>query len=254
MTNTLRPFDRWPRGLDHRSRYPTDTITSIQCDLWHNFHTCLILCRYFMSAIPLALPHKNFTYLAYSAIGGVFGDIGTSPLYALKEIFHGWLPADSAHILGVLSLIFWTLTLVVATKYTSFIMRADNKGEGGIIALMALALQGSKNDPKRKQFIILLGLIGAALFYGDSIITPAISVLSAIEGIKVIAPRFDALVVPVTLLLLGALFVLQTKGSRQLSQYFSPIMAAWFAVLAILGLSNILTYPGVLMAINPLYA
>lgn len=207
-----------------------------------------------MSAIPLTLPHKNFSYLAYSAIGVVFADIGTSPLYALKEIFHGWLPADSAHILGVLSLIFWTLTLVVATKYTSFIMRADNRGEGGIIALMTLALQGSRNQPNRKQFIILLGLVGASLFYGDSIITPAISVLSAIEGIKVISPRFDALVVPVTLLLLSALFVLQTKGSRQLSHYFSPIMTAWFAVLAILGLTNILTYPGVLMAVNPLYA
>lgn len=207
-----------------------------------------------MSAIPLTLPHKNFSYLAYSAIGVVFADIGTSPLYALKEIFHGWLPADSAHILGVLSLIFWTLTLVVATKYTSFIMRADNRGEGGIIALMTLALQGSRNQPNRKQFIILLGLVGASLFYGDSIITPAISVLSAIEGIKVISPRFDALVVPVTLLLLSALFVLQTKGSRQLSHYFSPIMTAWFAVLTILGLTNILTYPGVLMAVNPLYA
>lgn len=207
-----------------------------------------------MSAIPLSLPRKNFTYLAYSAIGVVFADIGTSPLYALKEIFHGWLPADSAHILGVLSLIFWTLTLVVATKYTSFIMRADNKGEGGIIALMALALQGSKNQPQRKQFIILLGLIGAALFYGDSIITPAISVLSAIEGIKVISPRFDSVVVPVTLLLLGALFILQTKGNRKLSQYYPPIMSAWFAVLALLGLINIMTYPGVLMAINPVYA
>ncbi|PPD32636.1 MAG: potassium transporter Kup [Methylomonas sp.] len=207
-----------------------------------------------MSAIPLALPRKNFSYLAYSAIGVVFADIGTSPLYALKEIFHGWLPADVTHILGVLSLIFWTLTLVVATKYASFIMCADNKGEGGIIALMALALQGSRTQPKRKQFIILLGLIGASLFYGDSIITPAISVLSAIEGIKVISPRFDSLVVPITLLLLSALFIFQAKGGRQLSHYFSPIMTVWFAVLAVLGLTNIMTYPGVLMAFNPAYA
>ncbi|MCK9605372.1 MAG: potassium transporter Kup [Methylomonas sp.] len=207
-----------------------------------------------MSAKPPAPSKEQFTYLAYCAIGVVFADIGTSPLYALKEIFHGGLPADTGHILGVLSLIFWALTLVVATKYTTFIMRADNQGEGGIIALMALALQSSKNHPKRKQLVILLGLLGASLFYGDSIITPAISVLSAIEGIKVIAPRFENLVIPLTLIVLGALFILQTKGSRQLSHFFSPIMAVWFTVLAVLGIVNIIDYPDVLMAISPMYA
>lgn len=207
-----------------------------------------------MSAKPPASPKEHFTYLAYCAIGVVFADIGTSPLYALKEIFHGGLPADAEHILGVLSLIFWALALVVATKYTSFIMRADNHGEGGIIALMALALQSSKNHPNRKQLVLFLGLLGASLFYGDSIITPAISVLSAIEGIKVIAPRFENLTIPLTLIVLSALFILQTKGNRQLGQFFPPVMAIWFAVLAALGLTNIIAHPEVLTAVNPAYA
>ncbi|MCQ8104077.1 potassium transporter Kup [Methylomonas sp. SURF-2] len=207
-----------------------------------------------MPAKPPASPKQPISYLAYCAIGVVFADIGTSPLYALKEIFHGGLPADTDHVLGVLSLIFWALALIVATKYTTFIMRADNKGEGGIIALMALALQGSKSQPRRKHLIVLLGLLGASLFYGDSIITPAISVLSAIEGIKVVAPRFENLVMPFSLIVLSALFILQTKGNRQLSQFFPPIMAVWFAVLALLGILNIIEYPEVLMAINPSYA
>ncbi|MDD2760854.1 MAG: potassium transporter Kup [Methylomonas sp.] len=192
--------------------------------------------------------------LAFGAIGVVFADIGTSPLYAIKEIFHGGLPNDAEHILGVLSLVFWALTLVVTTKYTIFIMRADNKGEGGIIALLALALQGSKDHPERRLFIITLGLLGAALFYGDSIITPAISVLSAIEGLNVIAPRATSWVLPLTLIVLSALFILQTKGSRQIRRYFPQIMILWFASLAILGLINIAEYPEVLMAINPYYA
>lgn len=206
-----------------------------------------------MSTPPLSL-NKPFSHLAFSAVGVVFADIGTSPLYALKEIFHGGLPADASHILGALSLIFWTLTLVVATKYTTFIMRADNKGEGGIMALMALALQGSKNNPERKKMIVLLGLLGASLFYGDSMITPAISVLSAIEGLKVFSPRAENLVVPFSLLVLTALFVLQTRGFKQLNRFFPPIMAVWFAALAILGIVNILQYPAVLSAINPIHA
>ena len=207
-----------------------------------------------MSERPPEAPNQPLAYLAYSAIGVVFADIGTSPLYALKEIFHAGLLANAAHILGVLSLIFWALTLVVATKYTTFIMRADNKGEGGIIALMTLALQGSKDHPTRKRFIVILGLLGASLFYGDSIITPAISVLSAIEGIKIASPRFENLIIPFTLLVLGALFIMQTKGNRQLIKYFSPIMALWFAILAILGVTNIVAYPDVLLAVNPIYA
>ncbi len=207
-----------------------------------------------MSAKHPIQTKESLPVLAFSAIGVVFADIGTSPLYAIKEIFHGGLPYDAIHILGVLSLIFWALTLVVATKYTIFIMRADNKGEGGIIALMALALRGSKDYPERKKLVLILGLLGAALFYGDSMITPAISVLSAIEGIKVIAPQGASWVIPLTLIVLSALFVMQTKGSRQIKKYFSPIMCAWFAMLAILGLMNILHYPDVLRAVNPYYA
>lgn len=199
-------------------------------------------------------PKPAMKSLAFSAIGVVFADIGTSPLYAVKEIFHGGLPSDAAHILGVLSLIFWALTLVVATKYATFIMRADNKGEGGIIALMTLALQGSKAHHERKRLIITLGLLGAALFYGDSMITPAISVLSAIEGLKVISPRSANWVIPLTLTVLGALFIFQAKGNRQIGKFFPHIMCAWFATLAILGMVNIAHYPDVLRAINPYYA
>ncbi|MGY6274294.1 potassium transporter Kup [Methylomonas sp. MgM2] len=207
-----------------------------------------------MSAKHPSRPNDTLTALAFSAIGVVFADIGTSPLYAVKEIFHGGLPYDASHILGVLSLIFWALTLVVATKYATFIMRADNNGEGGIIALAALALNGSKNHPERKALVLTLGLLGAALFYGDSIITPAISVLSALEGIKVIAPRAESWVIPLSVIVLSALFIMQTKGTRQVGKYFPVIMCVWFATLAILGLVNIFHYPDVLRAINPLYA
>ncbi len=207
-----------------------------------------------MSAKHPSLPKEPLANLAFSAIGVVFADIGTSPLYAVKEIFLGGLPNDAEHILGVLSLIFWALTLVVTTKYTIYVMRADNKGEGGIIALLALAIQGSKDHPERKLIIITLGLLGAALFYGDSLITPAISVLSAIEGLKVIAPQATNWVIPLTIILLGALFLLQAKGSGIIYRYFPAIMCVWFATLAILGLINIFSYPSVLKAINPYYA
>ena len=192
--------------------------------------------------------------LAMGAIGVVFGDIGTSPLYALKEVFLSGLTIDRLHVLGVLSLVFWTLTLVVTTKYAIFIMRADNKGEGGIMALMALALQGSKENPKRIRFIITVGLLGTVLFYGDSIITPAISVLSAVEGLQIIAPSLADYVLPITITVLGGLFILQAKGSGKMGKLFSPIMCVWFCLLAVLGVINIIHEPGVLMAINPYYA
>lgn len=197
---------------------------------------------------------EQLTALTLSAIGVVFGDIGTSPLYAIKEVFHSGLPTDMQHVLGVLSLIFWALTLVVTTKYALFIMRADNKGEGGIMALMALALHGSKNNAKRKVFIITIGLLGASLFYGDSMITPAISVMSAIEGLSVIEPRLEHYVLPITISVLSVLFIIQAKGTGKIGRIFSPIMVFWFATLAILGLVNIIQHPGVLMAINPYYA
>ncbi|NOS88078.1 MAG: potassium transporter Kup [Methylococcaceae bacterium] len=192
--------------------------------------------------------------LTLSAIGVVFGDIGTSPLYALKEVFHNGLAINELHVLGVLSLIFWSLTLVVTTKYAIFIMRADNKGEGGIIALMALALKGSSAQPKKMRFIVTIGLLGACLFYGDSIITPAISVLSAVEGLTIISPTLEHFVLPMTAVVLGGLFSIQARGTGKVGKIFAPIMCFWFALLAVLGVINIINEPSVLKAINPYYA
>lgn len=192
--------------------------------------------------------------LALGAVGAVFGDIGTSPLYAVKEIFRGGLPIDRLHVLGALSLIFWALTLVVTTKYAIFIMRADNKGQGGIIALMALALHGSRNNPERLRFVVTIGLLGAALFYGDSIITPAISVLGALEGLQVIAPQSEHYILPLTIAVLSALFILQAKDTANVGKLFGPVMCFWFATLAVMGLINIARVPDVLVAINPYYA
>ena len=207
-----------------------------------------------MSSTSQDQTKQHLAGLAMGAIGVVFGDIGTSPLYALKEIFLSGLTIDRLHVFGALSLVFWTLTLVVTTKYAIFIMRADNKGEGGIMALMALALQGSKENPERMRFIVTVGLLGTVLFYGDSIITPAISVLSAVEGLQIIAPSLAHYVMPVTITVLGGLFVIQAKGSGKMGKLFSPIMCIWFCLLAVLGVINIIHEPGVLMAINPYYA
>lgn len=207
-----------------------------------------------MFIYPQQQTKEHVAALAISAIGVVFGDIGTSPLYAVKEVFRGGVPIDKVHVLGVLSLIFWSLTLVVATKYAAFIMRADNKGEGGIMALMALALHGSREHPLRMRFIVTSGLLGASLFYGDSIITPAISVLSAVEGLHVVAPGLQHYVLPITIAVLSLLFILQAKGSGTVGRLFSPIMCFWFATLAVLGVINIIHEPHVLAAVNPYYA
>jgi KUP system potassium uptake protein len=207
-----------------------------------------------MSSTSQDQTKQHLAGLAMGAIGVVFGDIGTSPLYALKEIFLSGLTIDRLHVFGALSLVFWTLTLVVTTKYAIFIMRADNKGEGGIMALMALALQGSKENPEWTHFIVTVGLLGTVLFYGDSIITPAISVLSAVEGLQIITPSLAHYVMPVTITVLGGLFVIQAKGSGKMGKLFSPIMCIWFCLLAVLGVINIIHEPGVLMAINPYYA
>ena len=206
-----------------------------------------------MSQKQTSQSKEQLTSLALGAIGVVFGDIGTSPLYAVKEVFHDGLPTDAPHVIGVLSLIFWSLTLVVTTKYAIFIMRADNKGEGGIMALMALALNGSRNEPKKQAFIIAIGLLGASLFYGDSIITPAISVLSAVEGLQIMAPTLNSYILPFTIIVLSVLFIVQAKGTGKVGRMFSPVMVFWFATLAVLGLVNIVKAPEVLLAINPYY-
>lgn len=207
-----------------------------------------------MSTVSQGHSKQQAAVLALSAIGVVFGDIGTSPLYAVKEIFGSHLPIDKLHVLGVLSLIFWALTLVVAVKYATFIMRVNNKGEGGIMALMTFALQSAKDNPNRTRFIVTIGLLGAALFYGDGIITPAISVLSAVEGLQVIAPPLAHYVLPVTLAVLLALFLLQAKGSGAVGKLFSPIMCLWFITLGGLGVNSIANAPSVLAAVNPYYA
>ena len=206
-----------------------------------------------MSAHTKNHSKEKVASLALGAIGVVFGDIGTSPLYALKEVFLSGLTIEKPHVLGALSLVFWTLTLIVTIKYAIFIMRADNKGEGGIMALIALALQGSKGNPKKIHFIVTIGLIGAVLFYGDSIITPAISVLSAVEGLQIIAPSMERYVLPITIAVLGGLFMLQAKGSGKMGKLFAPIMCIWFILLAVLGIVNIIKVPEVLSAINPIY-
>ncbi|MFA7268200.1 MAG: potassium transporter Kup [Sterolibacterium sp.] len=193
--------------------------------------------------------------LSVGALGVVYGDIGTSPLYAFKEVFvsiHHPLQITPDNVLGILSLIFWSLMLVVTLKYVSFILRADNKGEGGIMALMALALRNTGTHSRRRNVIITLGLFGAALFYGDGAITPAISVLSAVEGLEVATPAFKPYVIPITLSVLVGLFLLQRRGTGSVGAMFGPVMMTWFAVLAVLGVINIAVEPSVIGALNPL--
>src|SRR5258705_4350047 len=192
------------------------------------------------------------------ALGVVYGDIGTSPLYALKEaakaaISHGGTLTPDA-ILGVVSLIFWTLILIISVKYALLILRADNRGEGGIVALLALLSARNAQPGTWRAQLLVIGLIGAALLYGDGAITPAISVLSAIEGLKVDAPSLTPLVVPVTIAILVGLFVMQKQGTGFIGQIFGPVMLGWFAVLAALGIHGIIKAPYVLAALSPLYA
>jgi len=194
--------------------------------------------------------------LILAALGIVYGDIGTSPLYAIKEVFSNAehpVPINQANVLGILSLFFWSLIIVVTLKYVLFIMRANNKGEGGIVALMTLALQNTDFTGRWQKIIIALGLIGAGLFYGDGVITPAISVLSAVEGLEVISPTFKTYVIPITLVIIVGLFLFQRKGTASVGTLFGPIMVLWFAILMVLGLINIVGNPAVLSAINPLY-
>jgi len=197
---------------------------------------------------------KRMAPLALAALGIVYGDIGTSPLYALKEVFAGAhpVPITPANISGILSLVFWSLMIVVSIKYVVFIMRADNHGEGGIMALMALALH--QVDGRSKAAIALGGVIGAALFYGDGVITPAISVLSAVEGLEVAAPELKLYVLPATIAILVTLFSIQRKGTAGLGTLFGPVMLLWFGTMALLGIVNILTEPDVMKSLNPAYA
>ncbi len=204
---------------------------------------------------PAGVARPGLFTLALGSLGVVFGDIGTSPLYAFREAIaattdEGAFP-DRVVVLGVLSLILWTLTLIVSIKYVLILLRADNHGEGGTLSLMALAQRGL-SSPSR--WIVLLGIVGAALFYGDATITPAISVLSAVEGLAVATPRLESLVLPLTIVILIGLFSVQRTGTGRVSSFFGPVTALWFAVLAISGLVSLAREPSVLFAINPYYA
>ena len=193
--------------------------------------------------------------LTLAAVGVVYGDIGTSPLYALKEVFaHGRVPLTPSNILGILSLVFWTLTVVVSLKYVTLILRADNNGEGGLIAMLALATQAVKHKPELRRRLLVLGIFGTAIFFGDGVITPAISVLSAVEGLEVAAPQLHRFVVPITLLILTGLFAAQRFGTAVVGRLFGPITLVWMAVLALLGVQHIADNPAVLVALSPHHA
>ncbi len=194
--------------------------------------------------------------LILGAIGVVFGDIGTSPLYTLREVFAGShrVPLVADNVLGLLSIVFWALMLVVSFKYVTLVMRADNRGEGGILALTALVSRAVEHRGRARWWLVGLGIVGASMFYGDGMITPAISVLSAVEGLEIVAPSLEPFVVPVTMVILVALFSIQKRGTGTVGGLFGPICLAWFAVLAILGGAEILRNPGVLAALSPHYA
>lgn len=194
--------------------------------------------------------------LAVAAVGVVYGDIGTSPLYAMRECFHGphSVEATRSNILGVLSLIFWSLTLIVSIKYLILIMRADNRGEGGILALLALAFpEGKSRRNAQRATLVMLGVFGAALLYGDGMITPAISVLSAVEGLEVATPFFKPFIIPVTVVILVALFSFQRIGTGKVGRIFGPVTLTWFAALSALGIRGIVDAPEVLVSLNPLH-
>ncbi|HEY8119305.1 MAG TPA: potassium transporter Kup [Methylophilaceae bacterium] len=195
--------------------------------------------------------------LALAALGVVYGDIGTSPLYTMKEVFavsHHPVPVTHANVFGILSLIVWALIMVVSIKYVGFIMRADNRGEGGIMALLAVAIRNLAGDRRKQKIIMMIGILGACMFYADGMITPAISVLSAVEGLEVGTPALKPVVIPITLIVLFILFWAQSKGTAIVGAFFGPVMLLWFSTLGILGAVNIMHEPAVLQALNPIYA
>lgn len=199
---------------------------------------------------------KHLYTMTLTALGVVFGDIGTSPLYAVKEAFSGHysIHPSPANVLGVLSLIFWSLFLIVVVKYLTFIMRADNRGEGGILALLAIMTPLGEPTLKRRSFLIAIGLFGSALLYGDGVLTPAISVLSAVEGLEVATPAFERFIVPITIVILISLFIVQHRGTGKMGTVFGPITLVWFISISLTGVSGIIEHPQVLAALNPVHA
>ena len=198
---------------------------------------------------------SSLAALTIGAVGVVYGDIGTSVLYAVKEVFgSGHVPFTPANVYGILSIFFWTLTMIVSLKYVVLVLRADNNGEGGLIAMLALASQAVKDKPRLRKVLLAVGIFGTSLFYGDGVITPAITVLSAIEGLEVVSPAFKDWVIPLTLIVLFMLFVVQKRGTAGIGKFFGPVTLVWFAVISVLGVSHILRHPEILYALSPHYA
>ncbi|MGD9759723.1 MAG: potassium transporter Kup [Comamonas sp.] len=193
--------------------------------------------------------------LTLGAIGVVYGDIGTSVLYSVKEVFgSGYVPFTPDNVYGVLSVLFWTLTVIVSLKYVTLVLRADNNGEGGLVAMLALASQTVKDRPRLSGTLFLVGMFGTSLFYGDGVITPAISVLSAVEGLEVISPHFTKAVIPLTLVILFLLFFVQKRGTAGIGKFFGPVTVTWFVCIALLGVHQIMGHPEILAALSPHYA
>ena len=198
---------------------------------------------------------SSLSALTLGALGIVYGDIGTSVLYALKEVFaHGLVALTPDNIFGILSMFFWTLTIIVSLKYVMLVLRADNHGEGGTAALLALASHAVKDKPVMRRWLLLVGMFGAALFYGDGVITPAISVLSAVEGLEVVSPTFTQYVIPITLVILLLLFMVQKHGTGGIGRFFGPITMVWFVAIGVMGLMQIIGNPTILKALSPHYA
>lgn len=202
--------------------------------------------------------HNNKSSLAaltLGAIGVVYGDIGTSVLYALKEVFgSGHVPFTPDNVFGILSIFFWTLTVIVSLKYVTLVLRADNNGEGGLVAMLALASQSVLDRPRLRRVMLVVGIFGTCLFYGDGVITPAISVLSAVEGLEIVSPAFKSYVIPLTLVILFMLFAVQKHGTAGIGKFFGPITLLWFACIAVLGVVHIAHNPVILWALSPHYA
>ena len=198
---------------------------------------------------------SSLSALTIGAIGVVYGDIGTSVLYAVKEVFGaGHVPFTIPNVYGILSIFFWTLTIIVSIKYVTLVLRADNNGEGGLIAMLALASQAVRDKPRLRQTLLGVGIFGTSLFYGDGVITPAISVLSAVEGLEVVSPTFGEGVIPLTLVILLCLFAVQKRGTAGIGRFFGPVMLVWFMGIALLGVSHIVRHPEILKALSPTYA
>ncbi|MBP9150321.1 MAG: KUP/HAK/KT family potassium transporter, partial [Rhodoferax sp.] len=203
----------------------------------------------------MATSQTSLRALTLGAIGVVYGDIGTSVLYAVKEVFGGGhVPFTVDNVMGVLSIIFWTLTVIISLKYVTLVLRADNNGEGGLVAMLALASTSVKDKPRLRRALLYIGIFGTCLFYGDGVITPAISVLSAVEGLEVVSPTFKRAVIPLTLVILFALFFVQKRGTADIGKFFGPITLVWFASIALLGVSHIWHNPEILWALSPHHA